>query len=91
MRIIHRGQHRRLAAEHLREPLISQQIPAQVLDRHQRAGLLMPGQHHITETARAERLQPDVPRNAPPGHGCLPAAVPSPGLLVGDQRVIAHQ
>ena len=51
VRISYRGQHRRLTAEHVREPSIRQQVPAQVLDRHQGPRPIVPGQHHITETA----------------------------------------
>ena len=62
VRVIQRGQYRRLGPEHLGEPLIGQQIPAQVLDRHLGPRLIVPGQHHITETARAERLHRRIPR-----------------------------
>ena len=91
VRIIQRRQHRRLTPEHRREPLISQQIPAQVLDRHLPPRPVMPGQHHLTETARAERLHPRIPRNTPPGRTNLPLAVSGPGHPAFDQRVITHQ
>ena len=91
MRIIQPGQHRRLAAEHLREPRISQQLLPQVLDRHQGPRPVMPGQHHLTETTRTQRSQPGVPRNTPAGHACLPDAAPGIGHLAGDHRVITHR
>ena len=75
VRVIQRGQHRRLTAEHLSELGIRQQVPAQVLDRHQGPRAVVPGQHHLTEPARAKHLDLGIARNAPPGHPCPPAAV----------------
>jgi len=51
VQVIQGGQHGRLAAEHLGEFLIGQQIMAQVLDRHQDTRRVVPSQHHVAESA----------------------------------------
>ena len=65
VRVRHGGQHRRLGAEHPGELRVGQQLQAQVLDRHQGARRVVPGQHHLTETARAQRLHLGITRDIP--------------------------
>ena len=88
VRVIQVGQHLRLGAEHLGPRRVGQERTPQVLDRDQGAGGVVPGQRHITGSARAKGLQLGVPGNAPPGHACVLIAVT---VLAGDHRVITHR
>jgi hypothetical protein len=51
VRIIQRGQRGGLAAEHLGEFLVGQQVMAQVFDRHQDTRRVVPGQYYLAESA----------------------------------------
>ena len=95
VRVVQRGQHRRLSPEQLRELRIGQQLTVQVLDRHLSARGIMPGQHHITEPARAQRLHPGITRDIPLSRHQVPThrpptlnlasgrGSPLPGILLG--------
>ena len=68
VRIIQRGQHPGLSAEHPRELRLIQQLPAQVLHRHQTARGILPGQHYFTEPPRPQHPQLGIPGNLPARH-----------------------
>ena len=78
VRVLQRGQHRRLSPEQRRELRVGQQLTVQVLDRHQGAGRILPGQHHLAESARAQHLQLGEPGNLPLRHADPPPSGPPP-------------
>ena len=86
VRVIQRGQHRRLSPEQLRELRIGQQLTVQVLDRHRSARRVMPGQHHVTEPARAQRLHPGITRDIPLSRHQVPTHRPPTLNLASGRR-----
>ena len=85
VRVIQRGQHRRLSPEQLREPRVGQQLTVEVLDRHLGARGIMPGQHHIAEPARAQRLHFGITGDIPLSRHQVPTHRP-PALHLASGR-----
>jgi len=68
VRVLDRRQRGRLAAEHLGEHRVAQQVGAQVLDRDQHAGGVVTGKDDPAEPAGAEVFELRVAGNGPLGH-----------------------
>ena len=66
VRVIQGGQRGCLAAEQASEPGVGQQVLPKVLDGHQGARGVVPGQHHLAEPSRAQRPQPGEPGTLQP-------------------------
>ena len=85
VRIIQRGQHRRLSPEQLGGLRIGQQLTAQVLDRHRGAQGVVAGQHHLAEPARAQHLHLGITRDIPLSRHQVPTHRP-PALTLASGR-----
>jgi hypothetical protein len=70
--VVQGGQHFRLTAEHLGELRVGPEMTTHVLDRDQGAGRVVPGQHHITGSARAQRLHFGITGDIPVLHADRP-------------------